>query len=115
LLRRAQQNHPADFRVNDELGTLLEEVPPDFGEAVRFLTAAVALRTESPGDHLNLGEAQKRKGQVDEAIACFNRVNWPASARPRRSPTYRLRSAPFARSSGPRWRRYCRMPRLWPK
>jgi tetratricopeptide (TPR) repeat protein len=41
---------------------------------MRFLTAAVALRPESPGALLNLGAALEAKGQVKEAIACFHKV-----------------------------------------
>jgi serine/threonine-protein kinase len=72
LLRRAQQHYPADFWVNEHLGNQLQKTtPPQWDEAVRFLTAAVALRPDSPGAHLNLGIALQGKGQVDEAIACY--------------------------------------------
>jgi serine/threonine-protein kinase len=75
LLRRAQAHYPADFWVNNDLGwALLKVTPPQYDEAVRFLTAAVALRPESPGALLNLGSALDEKGQVDEAIACFKRA-----------------------------------------
>jgi serine/threonine-protein kinase len=75
LLRRVQACNPADFWVNNHLGGALQKVtPPQPQEAVRFLTAAVALRPESPGSHLNLGYALSGKGQVDEAIACFRRA-----------------------------------------
>jgi superkiller protein 3 len=75
LLRRAQRQYPADFWVNHNLGIVLERVtPPEREEAVRFLTAAVALRPESPGTHLNLGLALERKGQLDEAIACYKKA-----------------------------------------
>jgi serine/threonine protein kinase/Tfp pilus assembly protein PilF len=43
-------------------------------EAVRFLTAAVALRPESPGAHYNLGNALRHKGQFDEAIGCYQQA-----------------------------------------
>jgi eukaryotic-like serine/threonine-protein kinase len=70
LLRRAQQHYPADFWVNQRLGDVLKKVtPPQREEAVRFLTAAVALRPESPGAHVNLGTALKENRQFDEAIA----------------------------------------------
>ena len=73
LLRRAQRQYPADFWVNHDLGTVLQAVtPPQREEAVRFLTAAVALRPESPGAHLNLGEALRRNRQLEDAIACYN-------------------------------------------
>ncbi len=39
--------------------------PPEREEAVRFFTAAVALRPESAGAYLNLGTALQDKGQVD--------------------------------------------------
>ncbi len=75
LLRRAQRQYPADFWVNEDLGKMLKEVtPPEREEAVRFLTAAVALRPESPGAHLNLGIALYHKRQLDEAIACYNKA-----------------------------------------
>jgi tetratricopeptide (TPR) repeat protein len=75
LLRRAQARYPADFWVNEDLGKLLQEVtPPQRDEAVRFLTAAVALRPQSPGAYLNLGVALRDKGKVEEAIACYQKA-----------------------------------------
>jgi serine/threonine-protein kinase len=75
LLRRAQRQHPADFWVNELLGLVLEKLtPPEWDEAVRFRTAAVALRPDSPGAQFNLGVALVRKGQVDEAIACYQKA-----------------------------------------
>ena len=55
-------------------GTMLRivEFPPRSTrpkEAVRFLTAAVALRPRSPGAHLNLGNALHGSGAYDEAVA----------------------------------------------
>jgi serine/threonine-protein kinase len=77
LLRRAQRQYPADFWINENLGMGLNQEkskPEELTEAVRFLTAAVALRPESPGAHLNLGAALKAKGQVDAAIACWRKA-----------------------------------------
>jgi serine/threonine-protein kinase len=75
LLRRVQAHHPGDFWVNENLGAALQRVtPPEQEEAVRFLTAAVALRPDSPGAHLNLGGALKDTGQWDEAIACCRKA-----------------------------------------
>ena len=34
----------------------------------------MALRPESPGAHLNLGNALYGKGQLDEAIACWRQA-----------------------------------------
>jgi tetratricopeptide (TPR) repeat protein len=74
LLRRAQQRYPADFWVNHDLGTTLLTLPGEAEAAVRYLTAAVALRPDSPGSHLNLGAALKARGQLDEAIACYRQA-----------------------------------------
>jgi serine/threonine-protein kinase len=75
LLRRAQQHRPADFWINHDLGKVLQEVtPPQYAEAVRFLTAAAALRPNSPGCLMNLGRALQDKGQVNEAIAFYQKV-----------------------------------------
>jgi tetratricopeptide (TPR) repeat protein len=75
LLRRAQQHYTADFWVNHNLGMVPRKVtPPQRDEAVRFLTAAVALRPESPGAHLNLSNALKEKGQLEEAIASYHKA-----------------------------------------
>jgi RNA polymerase sigma factor (TIGR02999 family) len=75
LLRRAHRQHPADFWINEQLGMALEaQKPPALDEVVRYLTAAVALRPDSPGCHLNLGNALQDKGQLDEAIACFRKA-----------------------------------------
>src|SRR5262249_52884881 len=50
LLRRAQAQYPSDFGINQDLGHALQRLtPPDFGASVCFLTAAAALRPDSPG------------------------------------------------------------------
>jgi serine/threonine-protein kinase len=75
LLRRAQQHYPADFWVNHYLGiALMQATPPERDEAIRFLTAATALRPESPGAHTNLGVALDKNRQFDEAIASHRKA-----------------------------------------
>jgi serine/threonine protein kinase/tetratricopeptide (TPR) repeat protein len=75
LLRQAWRQYPADFWVNEDLGMLVRETDPQrWPEAVRHLTAAVALRPDSPGAHLNLGLALEAGGKRDDAIACFHRA-----------------------------------------
>jgi serine/threonine-protein kinase len=75
LLRRAQRRYPADFWINENLGRILRRLtPPEPDEAVRFLTAAVALRPDSPGAHYNIGNALLSRGQLDEAIACYQKA-----------------------------------------
>ena len=56
LLRRAQQAFPGDFWINHDLGMALGRChPPQNEEAIRFLTVAVALRPDSAGVRLDLG------------------------------------------------------------
>lgn len=47
---------------------------PDYAEAVRFLTAAVALRPDSGMTHLKLAGALQFNGQLDEAIVSVNKA-----------------------------------------
>jgi tetratricopeptide (TPR) repeat protein len=75
LLRRAQQAFPGDFWINHDLGmALLNGRPPQHGEAIRFLTVAVALRPDSPGVRLNLGLALFRTGRLDEALVAYHQA-----------------------------------------
>jgi tetratricopeptide (TPR) repeat protein/serine/threonine protein kinase len=72
LLRAAVERYPSDFWLNHNLGRLFfEEKPPRAEEAVRYLTAALALRSDSPGVHINLGLALKAKGDWEGAIRCY--------------------------------------------
>jgi tetratricopeptide (TPR) repeat protein len=75
LLRRAQEQHPGDFWVNHQLGYYLSlSGDAHCDEAIRFYTAAVALRPDSPGAQLNLGNALGVRGRRDEARAAFQRA-----------------------------------------
>jgi tetratricopeptide (TPR) repeat protein len=70
ILRRAQRRHRADFWINYALGACLRQShSPD--AAIRFFTAAVALRPRSPGVHNNLGLALVEARAVDEASAAY--------------------------------------------
>src|SRR5262249_25953477 len=70
LLRQAQRRHPGDFWINFQLAhCLAERKPPQWEEAIRFYTAALALRPQSPVMHVNVGVALSNKGQLEEAIA----------------------------------------------
>jgi len=72
LLRAGQERYPSDFWLNHDLGRLLyRQNPPRAEEGVRYLTAALALRSDSPGVHLNLGVALVKKGDLDGAIRRF--------------------------------------------
>ncbi len=69
-LRQVQRRHPNDFWFNHELGMALKnQKPAQREEAVRYLTAAVALHPDSPGAHHNLASALADSGRWDEAIA----------------------------------------------
>jgi serine/threonine-protein kinase len=73
LLRQAQQHHPGDFWTNHFLASTLADMrSPRLDEAIRFFTAAVALRPNAAGAHGNLGVALAAKGRLDEAIAEFH-------------------------------------------
>jgi serine/threonine protein kinase/tetratricopeptide (TPR) repeat protein len=72
LLRAGQERFPGDFWLNHELGLVLENQGPERAEeAARYLTAALALRSDSPGVYLNLGNTLKDKGDEEGAIRCY--------------------------------------------
>jgi tetratricopeptide (TPR) repeat protein len=72
VLRRQRQRHPDDFWANHDLAFCLAKLqPPRLEEAIRYYTAAVALRPDSPGARVNLGTAFDEQGLHDEATAEF--------------------------------------------
>jgi serine/threonine protein kinase/Flp pilus assembly protein TadD len=75
LLRQTQEHYPGDFWVNHQLGFYLTvSSPPQWDDAIRFYSAAVALRPESAGARLNFGNALAGRGRFDEALAAFRRA-----------------------------------------
>jgi serine/threonine protein kinase/tetratricopeptide (TPR) repeat protein len=69
LLRAWQERYRSDFWLNHTLGiVLLEQDPPQPEEAIPYLTAALALRSESPGVYLNLGVALHAKKDLEGAV-----------------------------------------------
>jgi serine/threonine protein kinase/tetratricopeptide (TPR) repeat protein len=72
LLRRIQRAYPADLWANHWLAWELKEAQPV--EAIRYFTAALALRPDNPGIYVNRGAALKETGDVDAAIADFSRA-----------------------------------------
>jgi superkiller protein 3 len=67
VLRKAQQRHPQDVWINYELGKLLEGLSRR-DEAIRFYTAARAIRPETAHE---LAHALEKKGESDESVAVF--------------------------------------------
>jgi serine/threonine protein kinase/Flp pilus assembly protein TadD len=68
FLHKAQQRYPDDFWINHELAFYLCELkPPRSQEAIGFYRAALALRPNSPGVHLNLGLALQARGDFTSA------------------------------------------------
>jgi tetratricopeptide (TPR) repeat protein len=75
LLLRAQQHYPGDFWVNSYCGQRLHEAhPPRWDEALRFYYAALAIRPQSPGAHLNVAYVLRKEGRFDEAIAAYRQA-----------------------------------------
>jgi tetratricopeptide (TPR) repeat protein len=75
LLEKALGRNPRDFWLSYQLGVALTQLkPPRNAEAVRFYTAAVALRPDVPSLWVNLGGALALQGRLAEAIAAFNKA-----------------------------------------
>jgi serine/threonine protein kinase/Flp pilus assembly protein TadD len=75
LLRIAQERFRSDLWVNHQLGMLLcNQKPSRAEEAVRYLSVALALRSESPGIHTNLGVALVEMGDVVGAMRCYRQA-----------------------------------------
>jgi tetratricopeptide (TPR) repeat protein len=75
VLRHARRTYPGDFWVNHDLGMCLRWLtPPQKAEAVRFLTAAVAVRSQSPGAYVNLGNALSEQGRHRDAEEAYRQA-----------------------------------------
>jgi tetratricopeptide (TPR) repeat protein len=75
VLRLAQCKYPDDFDINFQLAWVLDfRRQPQFDEAIRFYTAALALRPRNLPTHCWLGRALQHRGRLDEAIAVLRRA-----------------------------------------
>jgi serine/threonine protein kinase/Flp pilus assembly protein TadD len=76
LMRAAQRWDPGDFWVNHHLAYCLANIaqPPRLEEAIRYYTAALALRPRSLVAHLNLGKALSDNKDLDGAIAEYEKA-----------------------------------------
>jgi serine/threonine protein kinase/lipoprotein NlpI len=76
LLRKAQQEYPADLALNETLGWLYTQTPQPGhqDEAVRFYSAALAVRPQSAYLHFKLGSVLLLKGSQTEARDEFSKA-----------------------------------------
>jgi tetratricopeptide (TPR) repeat protein len=75
VLRRAHRQHPDDLWINHALAFYLHYgMAPRPEEAIRFYTAALALRPRSPGVWLNLGRAFSDAGKLPEAAEAYRQA-----------------------------------------
>src|SRR5262249_50719306 len=75
LFLAIQQRYPDDFWINHTLAWCYYTMtPPWLDQAIRYYTAAVALRPRSAGARTNLGIALSASGSRDEAIACYRKA-----------------------------------------
>jgi serine/threonine-protein kinase len=68
MLRKAQRAHPSDFWINFALASALARDGATLDDAIRYYTAALALRPSSSEVHLNLGVVLMQRGKLDEAV-----------------------------------------------
>jgi serine/threonine protein kinase/Flp pilus assembly protein TadD len=75
FLKRGQRLYPQDYWINVNLANcLLEMGPQQLDDAIRYYTAAAALRPEAAVSHSNLGNALAARGRLDEAVACYRKA-----------------------------------------
>ncbi|MHC4579155.1 MAG: serine/threonine-protein kinase [Planctomycetota bacterium] len=75
LLRKARKPHRGSFWIHLHLATFLLRLdPPPTKEAIRSLTAALALRPESACLWHQLGRAHQLDGDYEEALAAHRRA-----------------------------------------
>src|SRR5262249_37182362 len=72
VARRIRQAYPGDFWANHDLACYLHySRSPQSEEAIRYYTAALALRPHHPAECVNLGNALRTRGDLDGAISAF--------------------------------------------
>jgi serine/threonine protein kinase/Tfp pilus assembly protein PilF len=70
VLREALRHHPDDFWLNDAGGWFNKEAqPPRYGEALRYYQAALAVRPQSAGAHVDVADMLSRTGALEESLA----------------------------------------------
>jgi tetratricopeptide (TPR) repeat protein len=75
FLKKGQRLHPQDYWINVNLANCLLQMGPQYrDEALRYYTAAVALRPGAALSHANLGNALAAQGRWEESAACYRRA-----------------------------------------
>jgi serine/threonine protein kinase/Flp pilus assembly protein TadD len=75
MLRLIRRTYPADFWANHQLASTLHACqPPQLDEAIRYYTAAVALRPKSTAAAANLATALRNWGRNEQALAAFQEL-----------------------------------------
>jgi serine/threonine protein kinase/Flp pilus assembly protein TadD len=75
LLREAQQQRPGDFWINFNLAQTCENMrPPLWDDAVRFYSAALAIRPGNLATLINLGVSLNQKMAFKEATRAFQKA-----------------------------------------
>jgi serine/threonine-protein kinase len=70
-----QQQHLGDFWINEGLAYYLMKLQPArASEAIGYYRAALVVRPQSPGVHLNLGDALKHQGDLPGAVAAYQKA-----------------------------------------
>jgi serine/threonine protein kinase/tetratricopeptide (TPR) repeat protein len=84
VMRRVQRRYPDDFWINFKLAWASGQNPV---EAIRFYTAALAIRPRNAPTHYFLAESLVQRGQLDEAIIEYQKSieldpnsTWPRDA-----------------------------------
>jgi Tfp pilus assembly protein PilF len=72
LLRSTLGLHPSNYRINLLMADCAARAaPPQWDEAFRYYTAALALRPDSVAAKYGLGTALEHKGRIEEALEMF--------------------------------------------
>jgi tetratricopeptide (TPR) repeat protein len=71
LSRRIRQAYPGDFWANYGLANILNYNHSQPEEAIRYYTAALALRPHTPATCNDLGNALRNRGDLDGAIGAY--------------------------------------------
>jgi tetratricopeptide (TPR) repeat protein/serine/threonine protein kinase len=75
LLTRAQSQRPGEFWTNFGCARHFQDMdPPQWQEAIRYYSMALAIRPKDPRTHDSLGIAYDAVGKLDEAVACFRKA-----------------------------------------